>query len=216
VADSYLFRTLTLTLTLSICAICVTPQLAAAPANTIVMSTGSNIGAGCGAAVSQAAVQQDLEQQLRTAGMAVSKVHSAQLLAEIDCLPVASATGLAIHQCLSLTQVVSPRAQGGEAILATTWRKCQAYTCGTRQCDALVRTGMRDLANVFIADSPNAPPASEPVPPRALSGPGAVTAVATFAGTSILSRADAIYYVLYILACGVVFVRWQLSSRHAH
>jgi hypothetical protein len=197
---------------------CLYAQTSAPPANPLMMSVGSNIGPGCGAAISPSAVQQDLEDQLRSAGLTVSKVHSARLSAEIDCVPVsggAQKANIAVHQCLALSQVVSRQEQGREAILATTWRKCQAYTCGDRQCEVLARTGLRDLANLFVADSHQAVSMLEPL--RSAAPPQATgTTAAGFGTTTLISNADTTYYVLYILACAVVFLTWQLRRRHAH
>jgi hypothetical protein len=200
-------------------AACVYGQPSAVPSNAPTVSVGSNIGLACNAVISPAAVQQDLEHQLRSGGITVSKVHSARLSAEVDCVPVtagAQKPSIAVHQCLALSQVVSRQEQGREAMLATTWRKCQAYTCDNRQCDVLVRTGLRDLANVFIADSHEAVSVLEPLRSAAPPRPAAESTAAGFGGTSLLSKADTVYYVLYILACAIVFVMWQVRGRHAH
>jgi len=197
---------------------CLYAQPSAPPAKPLMMSVGSSIGPGCGAAISPSAVQQGLQDQLRSAGFTVSKVHSARLSAEIDCVPVsagAQKANIAVHQCLALSQVVSRQEQGREAIQATTWRKCQAYTCGDRQCEVLARTGLRDLANLFVADSREAVSMLEPL--RSAAPPQATgTAVGGFGVTTLAANAETTYYALYIVLCAVVLLSWQFRRRHAH
>src|SRR5205807_7400658 len=72
-------------------------------AQELMISVGSHVAPGCGPAVAAAAVQRDVEAQLRDAGFHLAKAHTASLESEIDCVEVnagAKTTDIAVHQCL--------------------------------------------------------------------------------------------------------------------
>src|SRR5579862_4399781 len=125
----------------------------------------SEIAPSCEASTVQASLQADMETQLRSAGITVSRVHAAALKNDADCVPVSTAghTTMAVHQCLALSQGVSLAPEPRDVTLATTWRKCQSYTCAGQKCEALMRSQTRELVNAFIADHPA--PSAPPAPP---------------------------------------------------
>jgi len=175
------------------------------------LSAASQIGQGCGTAFSTFALQQDAETQLREAGIAVSRVHTAALATNLDCVPVSGARAVAVHQCLGLSQVVSVPGQGSGVTMATTWRQCQQYTCAGKQCEALARGSQRNLLTAFLGDfreqftkrAPAAPLA--PVQASVAPDPGPVY----LAIPRPVLKLSAVFYTLYILTCIAVLVRWE-------
>jgi hypothetical protein len=79
----------------------------------------------CGANFQSAVLQQDREDQLRAASIAVSRVHIASLVASVDCQPARAS--LSVQQCFSLSQAVAEPSAANGLHLATMWRNCQAY-----------------------------------------------------------------------------------------
>jgi hypothetical protein len=87
--------------------------------------------------------------------------------------------------------------------LATTWRRCQSYTCAHGECGTSVLAGERDLVGVFISEFRARPPA-ETEPAVAMVAPFAQRAASSLSlGTKI------IYYGFYIVACCAVLFRWE-------
>src|SRR5229473_7220367 len=88
-------------------------------AQEVMISVGSRVAPGCGSTLAvyalkngihPSAIQRDVEAQLGLAGFRLAKAHSASLESDIDCVavgPGARTTGIAVHQCLALSQVVT-------------------------------------------------------------------------------------------------------------
>ena len=184
------------------------------------VSVASQIGPGCGTIFSTSPFQQEAEAQLREAGITVSRVHTAALASGLDCVPVAPDGGgrsLAVHQCLSLSQVVSVPSQANGVTIATTWRQCQQYTCAGRQCDAFARTGQRALVEEFLADfrersGGRTAAAPSPAPAKAAFEAAVAGPVYIEIPRPVL-KLGVVFYGLYILTCIAVLVRWEVGRR---
>jgi len=179
------------------------------------LSVASQVGQGCGAAISTPALQQDVESQLREAGIGVSRVHSAALTTDVDCVPVyggASAGGVAVHLCLSLSQVVSMPSHSNGMAMATTWRQCQGYTCAGGQCGTYARTSQRGLVDAFLADfRARAARQGRSAESQRESGGQSPLQASFAAPPDLVSKLSVVFYALYIVTCLVVFVRWQMA-----
>jgi len=169
------------------------------------VSVSSHIGQGCGTAIAAPLLQRDIETQLRNAGIVVSRVHSAKLNTTLDCVPVSDqsrAAGMAVHQCLALSQVVSVPSHAHGMTMATTWQQCQSYTCTGHHCSDYAQTSQRSLVDTFLAVE-HERSANLPVHAASIAVP-----------TPPL-RVDQVFYGLYILTCLGLVVRWGTASRHA-
>lgn len=97
----------------------------------------------------------DATGQLGKAGLTlVTNLHQAQLAVDIDCVAMAQApqTSLAVHQCLGFSEPLATRTKGAGTVLANTWRKCEAFTCEGRKCDAQAKTTFHTLLGSFLDD----------------------------------------------------------------
>src|SRR5713101_1650995 len=174
-------------------------------AQELVISVGSRVAQGCGSALAASAIQRDVEAHLGLAGFRLAKAHSASLESDIDCVAVGSrarTTGIAVHQCLALSQLVTLPSQARGA-LATTWRRCQSYTCAHGECGASLLAAERDLVRVFISEF-RARPQTETEPAVARAAP-----FAQRAASSLSLGAKVIYYGFYIVACCALLLRWE-------
>jgi len=176
------------------------------------LSVTSAVGKACGQSLPAAALQQDLEAQLHGAGIATSRVHNAGLSADFECVPVesnAAAGSLAVHQCLSLAQVVSVPATSSGMKLATTWRNCQQYTCRGSSCATFARTGQRSLFDEFLTAyrDLNATREAPPSPVQTASI-GPTFHVEVSRPVYVFSL---VFYLVYILTCLMLLVRWTLA-----
>ena len=180
------------------------------------------ISPACGTNFPSAALQQNLEDHLRAESIAVSRVYTAGLTADISCQP-AGMRSVAAQQCLALSQAVPQPSAANGLHLATTWRNCQSYTCSKQNCSEFARATQRTLAGQFIsalrapkAESQVPGPAATPVSP---SERASIPFVSASVPRSILNP-GAIIYMLYILTCMAVLARWQwcrhtaFSGRH--
>lgn len=176
----------------------------------------SNVAQSCGTAIPRTVLQQDVETQLRLAGIAVSRVHTAVLTADVDCVPVIArgrTTRIAVNQCLDLSQRVSSPSQVPGMTIGTTWRKCQSDTCGTGHCEAKVRSGLRGLVDAFITEFGKSNSAYElPAQPTAPTPPAIENLTATALAPNAAPTPAAIFYLLYIMICTAVLVRWEYSK----
>jgi hypothetical protein len=174
--------------------------------------------------ISQAAVQGDVESQLRLSGIALSRVHTARLAAEVDCTPLVIGGRIAtigVRQCLSISETV-PAPSGVRGLtLATTWRKCGSLTCAGRRCQAVMESDLRGLVDVFISHfrELNAGPGlqaqavegvtgvvkPQPVEPGLGSESSHVPTAISVASTLKVAN---LYYTLYILTCLAVLGYW--------
>jgi hypothetical protein len=161
-------------------------------AQELMISAGSHVAQSCGPSLAASAVQRDVEAQLGLAGFRLTKAHTASLDSEIDCVavnPGARTTRIAVHQCLALSQVVTlpSQARGG---LATTWRRCQSYTCDQGECGTSMLEGERELARAFIAEyQPRRQTKTEAVA-------GVVAPIARRAGSSLSLGGTLVYLVV--------------------
>ena len=189
------------------------------------ISVASHVAQACGSAIPPSVVQQDAEAWLRGVGVTVSNIHNAQLELDVDCVaatPGAQTTSVALYQCLSFSEAVSAPSNSGRATLATTWRRCQSFTCGRAKCEPLARSGLHALMSTFWTDfqernSQNAQQirpqqqasviAASDQPPPAGPGPSA-------AHDPISQRAMGriLFYSLYIMTCVTLLVYWQFRG----
>jgi hypothetical protein len=176
------------------------------------VSVAWKIAPACGANFPRAALRQDLEDGLRAGSIAVSRVHTASLTADINC-QAGGARSVPVQQCLSLSQAVAEASAANGLHLATTWRSCQSYVCGKQNCGQLARTTQHALVRQFIPAFGALMAASKPAgsPPEAGSGLAGGTSIpVVYAGESKpVSKTGALFYLFYILTCIAVFARWQ-------
>jgi hypothetical protein len=173
------------------------------------MAVATKIASTCRDAVAASAISQDAVAQLQSAGVPVSDIHNAELTVDVDCLPLARPHGAssAVHQCLGFSEMVAPASNGGRAMLATTWRQCQSYTCSRANCESLLRPGLRTLVDAFLVDSQQ----------RGLSlAAHAAPAAPLSVSINPIERASqrvggpVIFYSLYLLMCFLVLLYWQM------
>ncbi len=204
----------------------------------LTISVASNVAQSCAPSILGSVVQQDIEAQLRGAGISVSNVHNAGLATEVDCVPAMAGgrlTGISVHQCLSLSQSGPSPSQGHGVTLVTTWRKCQSYTCGKRNCAALIRSKLRSLVGAFLTDAPTINSAhdmlGQPARPRQQVSETNLAARELSTAERRSSQATepipytpstkpalgpyVIYYLLYILMCLAVLALWEYW-KHQH
>jgi hypothetical protein len=165
-------------------------------------------------------IQQEVEGRLRAADIVVSRVHTVTLSADVNCATVRSAgrkrPQIAIQQCIDLSQRVP--SQSRTTTLATIWRKCQSQTCSRDKCEAQAQAELGKLMDTFIADlsdlrigySPPSLAARSPVAPLPI--PAAIA----YRPPEKRTNAVVLYYVLYILACTAVLIRWEYIRTRAH
>ena len=186
-----------------------TAQTNSEPPGGRTLWVAARVARSCNGPVRDAAIQSAVEAQLREAGIAVSRVHTAVLSADVDCAWVTAGrtTTISVHQCLDLSQPVSIPAEGRRETLASTWRKCQSYTCTRTQCGTAALSQSRKLVEAFVADSPGPKLAAVLSPrPPAPAPPPAEAAIYT-PPTTLVRTAVASYYVIYIAACLTLLVR---------
>jgi hypothetical protein len=184
----------------------------------VAMSVASNIGRGCGDLVPPSVLQQDVEARLRGLGVTISSVHSAQLAVDVDCVGVGPGTrmsGVAVHQCLGLSEVVSVPSNDGRAMLATTWRQCQSYTCAGAKCKPLARTGLQTLIDSCLGDFQERHLARQGgQPPHAAKRAAVATVSSAYPETSPRMVGRVLFYSLYIMVCVSVMVYWQCRKQY--
>ena len=174
------------------------------------VSVAWNTSAACGTSFSRDVLQQDLKDRLGMASIAVSRVSRASLLTDMDCHP-ATTRSMSVQQCLSLSQPVAEPSATNGLHLATTWRSCRSYFCSRQNCGPVARATQRLLLDEFIpafrtlaahadpAGQPSAPHSTEGIPIPILPGVASETVV----------KPGAIFYMLYILTCVAVVIRWE-------
>jgi len=187
------------------------------------LSLTSQIGQGCGANIPVAALEQDTTQQLSAASIAVSRVHSAGLVTAVDCAPASpqAKVMVTVQHCLGLTQAVSDPSAANGLHLATTWRNCQQYTCGREKCAILARATQRALVDQFVPRSREL--RAKSVAPAPVSNPPQMPPLQTQAPIEASVGIDpgdqvpdfrVTFFVLYILACLALLLRWQMRRSH--
>jgi hypothetical protein len=126
------------------------PTLSLAPFR---LSAVSQTSEGCGSLITAPAVQQNLEGQLRSVGINLSAIYNAQISTDLDCMAMEDGTraAIAVHQCLAFSEVVSASRQD-KPILASTWRKCQSYTCRSGNCDSQASATTGTLLGAFLVE----------------------------------------------------------------
>lgn len=96
----------------------------------------------CGTAVPLSAVQPDVENHLRAAGLAVSRVRNAELTLDLNCSPpVSSGWTTDMRACVSFSPAGAAAPQ---------WRKCESFTCKRQECEGVVRSGVNSLVDWFV------------------------------------------------------------------
>jgi len=187
-------------------------------ASSLSISAASTASPSCGATISAVGLQQDLETQLRARDIFVSRVHTASLVTDIDCISRNSArqrATLEVRQCLALSQLASSRSQAIGVTFVKTWQKCDSYTCTTRKCGTTARSRLRSLASAFLADFDATGSASDSVDtaqpaPQRLRIEREVHRDASSGGTiyRIAPELVIVYYLLYLATCCAVMLRW--------
>jgi len=182
----------------------------------------SNVARGCGESITPAAIQQEAAARLRVAGVTVSNIHNAQLTDEVDCVavtPSVRTSALAVHQCLSFSEVVSASSTN-RAMLATTWHNCESYMCAGARCERQAQASLGNLIDAFFKDysdrfSRSAAPAVPALPGAEGPRPPAVAYLASAVTAPEYFVHRVVFFSLYIALCLSILVRWQIR-RHAH
>ena len=166
----------------------------------------------CGANFPSDVLRQDLEDQLRAASIVISRIHTAGLVADIDC-EAAAARSVLVQQCLGLSQAVAEPSAANGLHLSTTWRNCQSYVCSKQNCGWFARGTQHALIDQFIltfralrakSKAPDLLPATESQLAEGTSVPVVYAAIA-----KPILKPSAVFYMLYILTCIAVLARWQ-------
>ncbi len=184
------------------------------PAEELTLSVNSHVSPAC-RTIAAPVLQEAIETQLQGAGFPLAKAHNASLASEVECTPVnpqGKSPRTVLHQCVSVSQAVSLSAEV-RAALATTWRKCESYTCAARNCEAVALTGARDLVDTFVSEQRERSARELKAVTGAVTG--AVTTLDRAAGTTRSSDLTFFYYSFYIMTCVAVLFRWQWY-RYAH
>lgn len=157
----------------------------------------------CGTAVPLSALQPDVEDQLRAAGLAVSRARNAELSLDLNCSTlVGSGWTTDMRACLSFSAAGAP---------APLWRKCESYTCRRQECEGLARAGLNSLVDWFVLSRElegGAPAAAHP----AAAGPTRVegrSAVLASVGPGPSPGARILFYGSYILVGLAVLAQWR-------
>ncbi len=172
------------------------------------VSVAWKIAPACGANFAIGPLQQDLEDQLRAESIGVSRVSAAGLVADINCQSF-GLRSVSVQQCFALSQAVPDASAANGLHLATTWRNCQSYVCSKQSCGESARAARRTLTSQVIAALRTAPgqtatAAKETRPAEQTPIPLIPAAIPA----SVLNP-GAIFYILYILTCIAVLIRWQ-------
>jgi hypothetical protein len=179
-------------------------------ASPLRVSVASTVSPGCRGLSPAQVTQRNTEAQLRGAGVTVSNVHNARISVDIDCVAVDRESGpasVAVHQCVAFSEVVSAPSNSDKAMLASTWRNCQSYTCGTARCGALIRTGLQGLIDAFLSDW-RMRQANGGRPRPIEQRPQGANDLAAF--TAARQRVDAsLFFSVYILVCLTQLFHWQ-------
>jgi len=174
----------------------------------------SNFARGCEATIARGVLEQDMETQLRGAGVAVSRVHTATLTADVDCVPaIANGRTVAVHECLELSHRVSSQSSA-RGTIATTWQKCQSYRCGKGTCEARARAELHGLVDAFLGEMPKSSPGKDPPAQPTAVKPSA--ADIPISGSNLPLSLAAIYYLLYVMTCIAVVIHWEYRKLRAH
>jgi len=178
------------------------------------MSVTSNVAQGCGGAIPPSVIQQVAEAQLRAVGVTVANIHNAQLAMDIDCVavtPGSRSAAVVVHQCLAFSEPVPAASNGGRAMFATTWRKCQSFTCGGAKCELLARSGLSTLVNPFLSDFQERNARNDLPSPQIRLQPRA-----GFLSGEVPQRVvgGVVFYLLYIMVCVTVMVYWRRRAHH--
>jgi hypothetical protein len=189
-----------------------------APPLAMTLAASAKTSEGCGPTMA-AAIQPNLEAQLRALGMTLSRVHNATLLAETNCEPTeqgtANAARISVRECLSLSQVVRQATHANGMSLDTTWRKCSAIVCAPGKCDTSALTAQKGLVADFVShlretapqaaqeDAAAVPPPEDPAPVNRVVMAATMYEVAPPPDRNLRT----VFYAAYILTCVVLFAR---------
>jgi len=171
------------------------------------VSVVSRVASGCSQRVSEDAVQDLAKSRLQGAGILVSNIHDATLAVETDCSPVRENghQRLAVHECVTFSELVNPATNSGRPTLAASWRKCESYTCDREKCEAArpyEEASVDDFVNYYQERTAAAQRALEEVAAAAKSrAPDPQTRV--------------IFLAAYVMCCLSVLVFWQVRG-HPH
>ena len=169
------------------------------------ISVVSKIAQSCGAGIAPPALQHNAERDLRDAGFTISTLHTAELETGIDCVADSGAarkSSLAVHQCLSFSEIVSSRSHPGASLMTGTWQNCQAFRCSD-QCAAAAMETQNVLVRSFLDDF-QARQSQEFQNDRMRRQIGEQSPMPRIQPLVI--------YSLYILCCLSVLCHWQLRK----
>jgi hypothetical protein len=176
------------------------------------MTLAWTIAPACGLNFPHVLLQQDLQDQLQVVPIAVSRVHTASLVAAIDCQPAAG-TIVLVRQCLSLSQAISEPSADNGLHLATTWRNCRSYTCGRQTCGEVAHATQRTLIDQFLPAFRTLSATSETPPPTPAAQPrseeGIASAIVYPDASNPILMLNVVFYILYVVICIGVLFRWE-------
>lgn len=117
---------------------------------------------------------------------------------------------MVLQECVGFSELAP--SNYGKAMFATTWRKCQSFTCRGAGCEPLVRSGLYTIIDTFFSDFQQRNFRKDLPIPQIGSQPQAIVTPAEAPQPVDGSSA---FYLLYITTCVTVLVYWQCREyRH--
>jgi hypothetical protein len=189
----------------------------------LTVSFATNIAPSCRTAIISPRPAYDVESELRSAGIKVSRAYNAALTREADCIPLGALspkTSIVVHQCLALREVVSLSSQARGVQMAVTWQKCESLTCPHWTCDAKAGRSFGNLLEAFLTVVRRRDPDSHPSyrsefvnpvkPEQAKRAPSPKLTSLQIDTPTVPSRTTVTtFYVAYILTCLALLVYWE-------
>jgi hypothetical protein len=180
----------------------------------------------CGDSLAPAAVRDTATARLAAAGITVSSIHTARLDIDFDCVvlaPNARSSAMVVHECLIYSELVSAPSNANKSLLATTWRKCESYTCSRANCTLSAKYGgqlldafQAELLEHTTLDTTPHPAQAQSEPTRTQGKSAVPTALIRSVPQKPLHSGGTggpLVYAGIIMNCLCVLVYWQIRRR---
>lgn len=189
----------------------------------------SNTTPTCSASIIPTEIRNGAVTRLAAAGIEVWNIYNARLNADMDCVIVSSGTRsgtMVVNECLTFSELVSTPLNENRMALASTWRKCESYTCNRTKCAAADRKTAQliDYFSAYLRERDTQSSISlDKSQPEVLPHPGKRIAPAssTRGPANVDSRSTilasttgyTVIYGIYVLNCLCILLYWQLRKR---